>query len=697
MTSRNNRPIWPFLFFVAFGPLCGEEALVLDTLTIQSDDATPLPGAVTSTETGELAASASGETLGDYLKNSLGVTSASYGPAVGRPVMNGLDGYRVGIVQGTMDLNDLSAMSQDHAVGLTPRASERIELIKGPASLLYGAYSGGVVRVLGEENLPALPGEKPLLHFGAASGDNGAGNRYEGVLKQSLENWGVSLSHHEHDADAYRSGEGEKVADSDLKTRQSHGVVGWKIAEGHLLKLYGDSMQKDYGIPNRTSAATRIDMRQERVGLVWHMHPNSETVQGVEVEIQRSDYLHNETEGGREDGLFGQTQNGFSGRAAFVWSDWVGEGRVSYLLSDLMVCHEHGKCQSFSTALRTAAEDGISLKNYYDSTGIAYSHGYPMPDTGTQTFKGALNLTRYLDASSLTIGAAMEQRRIDLDSDNIQETWLVPESVDTGYYDRHEDQAGSLSLGWLYEGAVSGVRVDLTLLSRLPSVQELYWNGFHHATDSYILGDRHLEPERSTNVDVAWQVGYGGWESLIEGYHYRFSNYIYQKALYEADGSMTIDPFHGSPVYTMVQEGADIYGMGIAESYSWSAGSHDLKASLQVDAVEGRLHEGGYLPRIPPLRGKLGLEHRIQDCRATLAFHKVAASHNEAVNESNTPGYEWISLGLFQELNWKGLGGKVWLKGENLGDKIAHNHLSFLKESAPLPGRQVTFGLDIDY
>lgn len=669
--------------------------MILDTIRV--DDATSVPEGVTTLETGELAAAASGETLGDYLKNSLGVTSASYGPAVGRPVMNGLDGYRVGIVQGTMDLNDLSAMSQDHAVGLTPRASERIELVKGPASLLYGAYSGGVVRVLGEENLPTLPDAKPQLQFGAAFGSNGAGSRYEAAFKQSVGNWGVSLSHHAHSAGDYTSGEGETVDDSDLTTGQTHGLVGWEMGEGNLLKVYGDLMHKDYGIPNRTAEATRIEMRQERVGAVWHWHPQSDTIQGVELEAQHSDYLHSETEGGRDDGLFAQEQSGVSGRAAFMWGDWVGEGRLSYLLSALQVCHEHGKCQNFFTALRTSAEDGSSLKGYYDSTGIAYSHGHPMPDTATRTVKGAVNATRYFETSSVTIGAAVEQRRIDLDSDNIQETWLVPDSVDAGYYDTHEDRAGSLSLGWLYEGSFSGLRVDLTLLRRLPSVQELYWNGFHHATDSYILGDRHLDPERSTNVDLAWQFGDGVWEGVVEGYHYRFANYIYQKALYESGGSMIIDPFHGSPVYAMVQEGADIYGLGTAQSYRWTVGRHELKTGLQVDAVEGRLHDGGNLPRIPPLRGKISLEHRIQGYLATLAYQKVAASGNEADNESGTPGYEWVSLGLFQDINWKGIVGKLWLKGENLGDRVAYNHLSFLKESAPLPGRQIMFGLDINY
>lgn len=693
--SRTNARVWAFVPLLCCISLWGDEALILDT--IQVDGTPSVPEGVTTVETGELAAAASGETLGDYLKNSLGVTSASYGPAVGRPVMNGLDGYRVGIVQGTMDLNDLSAMSQDHAVGLTPRASERIELVKGPASLLYGAYSGGVVRVLGEENLPTLPGKKPLLHVGVGSGTNGAGTRYDAAVKRTLGSWGVSLSHHVHRAGDYTAGDGSKVDDSDLATRQTHGVVGVRLSEGNLLKVYGDLMRKDYGIPNRTVEETRIDMHQERVGVVWHLHPESELIQGVEMEFQHSEYLHSETEGGRDDGLFGQDQSGLSARAAFEWEDWVGEGRMSYLSSALQVCHEHGKCQTFSTALRTAAEDGSSLKSYYDSTGIAYSHGHPMPDSKTQTFKGAFNLTRYLDASSLTLGAATEFRRVDLDSDNIQETWLVPESVDAGYYDPHQDHAGSLSVGWLTEEEDSGFRLDLTLLSRLPSVQELYWNGFHHATDSYILGDRHLEPERSTNLDVAWQYGNDGWESLIEGYYYSFSNYIYQKALYDADGTMTTDPFHGSPVYAMVQEGADIYGVGIAQSYRWMPGAHELKGGIQVDAVEGRLHDGGYLPRIPPLRGKVSLEHRLGSYYATLAFQKVAASQNEAANESWTAGYEWVSFGIFQELGWQGLGGKLWLKGENLGDRIAYNHLSFLKESAPLPGRQITFGLDINY
>jgi len=111
----------------------------------------------TTYDTQTLANHASGETLGDYLQNELGVNSATYGSAVGRPTVRGMEGYRVGIAQGGIMLNDLSAMSQDHAVRLNARVAERIEMVKGPASLLYGSYSGGVIRALGEEHDAKLP------------------------------------------------------------------------------------------------------------------------------------------------------------------------------------------------------------------------------------------------------------------------------------------------------------------------------------------------------------------------------------------------------------------------------------------------------------------------------------------------------------------------------------------------------------
>ena len=215
-------------------------------------------------ESSSLAKSARGETLGDYLQNETFVESASYGPAVGRPVVKGMDGYRVGVTTGNVVLNDVSAMSQDHAVGVMPRATKKIELIKGPASLLYGSYSGGVIRTLGEEHEREFLKEGYALETTSSYGSNGAGMMLGASGEAREGDISLSINSFYHDAEDFRDGDGNSIKDSNTMSRQSHAVLGYRVNDENNIKLYYDNLAKDYGIPNSTPRTTSIDMTQER-------------------------------------------------------------------------------------------------------------------------------------------------------------------------------------------------------------------------------------------------------------------------------------------------------------------------------------------------------------------------------------------------------------------------------------------------
>lgn len=137
-----------------------------------------------------------------------------------------MDVYRVGITNGNIILNDLSAMSQDHAVGVMPRASEKIEILKGPSSLLYGNYSGGVVRVLGEEHTPTLLEQGYSLDTVSSYGSNGAGLVTGATLKASDHNVSLNANTYYHKADSYEDDLGREVKDSNMLSQQSHMVLG---------------------------------------------------------------------------------------------------------------------------------------------------------------------------------------------------------------------------------------------------------------------------------------------------------------------------------------------------------------------------------------------------------------------------------------------------------------------------------------
>ncbi|CAA6803691.1 MAG: Unknown protein [uncultured Sulfurovum sp.] len=636
-----------------------------------------------------------GETLGDYLAGELGVDSATYGSAVGRPTVNGMEGYRVGIAQGGVMLNDLSAMSQDHAVGLNAKVSEHLELVKGPASLLYGSYSGGVVRTLGEEHDLKLP-----KGFGAnaslsSNSDTGKGTAN---LKAEYGNDKYSgyLNYYRNEADNYSS-DGQEIQNSDTFSEQIHGVLGWKATDNTVVKVYADTMDKNYGIPNSTDERTDILMEQQRYGMVVH---NKELgkLKNVQTEYQLSDYKHYEREGVSYDGAFDQEQQSLSTAFDFTVNEMDGNFRVELFENKLKVCHEHGACNEFTTATRTSAEDGLSLQNYYNDRGIAYSHGHPMPNTKEQKLQTGVNLKRYYDEDELSLAVNTVVRKLSSDNSNIQETWLMPTAIDADYYSDENDIALSLSLGWwhIWNDKLT-TQASLAYMERLPSSQELLWNGFHHATESYILGDRDLDKERSVNLDINMLYAHNdNFNSKLSAYYYHFYNYIYQSPLAQ-NGVAVIDPFHLSPVWKMSGVGAKIYGLGIEESYEIALGEHTFSNTLQLNMLKGELNGGGNIPRMAPYNATASIEHQYKNLTNKLGYKWVDESRNTAVNESKTEGYQFLNASMNYEQKFGKSKLNYWIKGENLTDDIAKNHISFLKETAPLPGRAVIAGIEYQY
>ena len=684
---------WPFICLaLAPAPLYAESEVVLDPMVIESA-ADPTTTAQTET-VDELAGRARGSTLGDYLADFLLMDSASYGPAVGRPVVRGLDGYRVGIVQGAQGLNDLSAMSQDHAVGLSPRAAERIETLRGPASLLYGSYSGGVIRLLGREHEAALAPSGLVGQVEASMGSNGAGRSATAEASLGQRHVSLAASGHLHQADDYAAGDGETIRDSDTRTDAGHLVLGVSPTDGQSLKAYGDWLEKSYGIPNVTPAETRIEMAQQRYGLVWHAAPRSTWMRHAQTEFQYSHYRHDETEGGREDGLFGQDQYGLTSGLEFVWRPWVLQTQWSYQHNRLQVCHEHGKCQDFSRAERTAVPDGASLLGYLESTGIPFAHGHPMPDTIEQQLAAAANLQYLGRADEFSLGLRTTWRHLDPDPRNVQETWLVPTALDPDYYAVARDLAMSAMLGWRHDVTAAWLLdASIGYLERLPAAQELFWNGFHHATDSYILGDRDLKNERSLNLDLAIGGEYGPWRTRLEAYFYRFFRYIYQAPRVTETGEPLQDPFHSSPVWALTSVAARVYGLAWAQDYTQALGAGEWHAGMRLEALRGVADSGANLPRMMPYTAGVHLGYAWSPWQARIAYERVDHSRHEAANETPTEGYDWLSASLawtpqtpLGELS-------LQLKGENLTDSLARNHLSFLKATAPLPGRQVSLAL----
>ncbi len=398
-------------------------------------------------------------------------------------------------------------------------------------------------------------------------------------------------------------------------------------------------------------------------------------------------------------GLFGQKQSSISTMFDFELGMWNVKANVEYQDSQLQVCHEHGKCTKFYDAQRTGIEDGVALQQNIDNLGLAYSHGHPMPNISESLLKGGLSMSQFMDDDTeLTAALRLEKRAINPDSKNIQEVWLVTPEIDPNYYETINDVAYSTSIGiGSFVSDTLSYQTSLSYVQRLPSSTELFWNGFHHATDSYIFGDRYLNNEQSVNFDIDTMLSFNAYTTKLSAFYYHFYNYIYQEPLADASGVLLVDPFHQSDVWVVRGVGARVYGAAIKESYTKKVSAHTFNTSINLEAIRGVLFDGSNLPRIPTFSSTFTLEHLYKEYKTNLSYKHVDESRYEAKNETHTPSYGWLSALVSYDNKTSFCEYSLYLKGENLTDSIAYNHLSFLKATAPLAGRQITAGLDMKF
>lgn len=537
-------------------------------------------------------------------------------------------------------------------------------------------------------------------HVDASAGSNNNLGSFGGRVTATSKQFTVGISALKSQTDDYRDGAGETIRDSDVLTEQGKLYAGWRYrSTGHIL-LSVASLHKDYGIPNSTDAATRIDMQRESYTVHLSEQNTVTWLDSINLDMSYSDYLHDETEGGRKDGLFGQQTFNTLLSADYYYADWYGKMMFGYRNNELQVCHEHGACEDFTTAYRSGIEAnvGASLENYLNARGLPYSHGHPMPNTRASSLTIGGHGERPLELAEtrvyLSVGAHIELRQLVADPGNIQETWLVPERIDADYYRDDTDFASSLSVGLTHPlGDTITSQINLSYLQRLPSTDELYWNGFHHATDSYIFGNRELKKEQSINLDwdLDWSTASADWS--LSSFVYFFHNYIYQDLLYNDAGEPTADPFHLSDVWQTLQSDAVFSGLSLRNEWkiaNWKEAPVVL--TNQAEILSAKRSNGENLPRSAPYNWLIGIAYAPERWSAKVSLKHVFKASETAENETTTPGYTWLSL--YADWNRKLPNGdlKLWVKGENLTNSEAQNHLSFLKDSAPLMGLQLSTG-----
>jgi iron complex outermembrane receptor protein len=629
-------------------------------------------------------------TIAETLADQPGITASNFGPIASRPIIRGQGGLRVQVFQDGADVLDAAALSEDHAVTLDPLLAERIEVVRGPAALLYGnAASAGAVNVV-TRRIPTEPLARPFAAALELRGDSAADTRAVGAHAAAKIGDRVQVYADIHDsrsdelripgyawteaAKEYFEAEGEPVDESRDRLINSDGSadggslgiawVGERQRYGFSVSEYGS----EYGLPGlghghehedhddhhddghedhgSEPPDVRLDMSQRRYDAVAEWSPISGAVDTLRLRAARNDYEHVEIEG---DGAIGTRYAQVGDEVRLTAEHGVGQGRGVF---------------------------GLQWRELdFDAEG---EEAFLPPSATRNTGFFAFQEHR-IDAVTLEAGARYEKQHIRT---------ADPETLPT-----YEGSALSGSVGALWAlrpGATLALQVTRT--ERHPTATELYASGPHLAVRRYEIGDPDLDTERGLTADLALRLSEdAGWRGTIGVFIADYDRYIVAQSTGEIEDELPVIEFESRDARFTGAE------FEIGHDALTATGMGTLGLRLFGDLVRAEDGAGTPLPQIPPLR--LGAEASLTGTRLRLGLEAIWHDSQDRIadGERRTAGYTMLNL----EASWRqpvgAAGLSVFLRGSNLLDEEARRHVSPLKDYAPLAGRAISGGLRLEF
>lgn len=625
--------------------------------------------------------------IGETLRREPGISSTFFGAGASRPVIRGLGGDRIRVLDSGLGSIDASSTSPDHAVAVDPATAQRVEIVRGAATLLYGSSAaGGVVNVLSGRIPNELPddGIDGALRIGQSTVDNGV--EAAGGFDITLGDFGNGklVFHGEgffRDADDFdipgfaesaafiaaeeaeagpEEEEEEEVfgtaENSFFETKGGSAGLSW-VFENGFIGVSATALDSVYGIPGgheegeegeegegeegeeEEEGGVFIDLQQRRIDLNGEINGDFGLFEKARIRFGYADYEHTEFEGPGEPGTF-FTNEGFEGRFELVDKPIaIGNGElkgavgVQYRFRDFSAIGE----EAFVPPTETTQFGLFALKDY---------------ETGPIRFE---------------LGGRYESTNHEV--------------VETGFERSFDSFSVSGGVGFTpQEHVFFGLTAFRT--ERAPSTEELFSDGPHLATSAFELGDPNLEEEVGRGVEATARFHNDRFSVAINGFYTSYNDFIYEV--------QTGDIEDGLPVFQFLAEDATFRGFEFeTEAELFKAGGFDVHADAAVDFVRATVDDEGNenLPRIPPLTFLAGIEANSAVGDFRFEVEHANSQNNVTDFELPTDGYTvlntYVTLRPFHQTS----GLAVQLAATNLNNDEVRLHTSFLKDLVPLPGR----------
>lgn len=611
-------------------------------------------------------------TLGETLADVPGVASTYFGPGASRPVIRGLAADRVRMLQAGVGTADVSNTSPDHAVSFDPLTAEQIEVVRGPAALLYGSSAiGGVVNII-DGRIPeaghsrAAQGVFDLTYGTNANERSGAAAVFGG---RGTFAWHADLSHRRTDdlripvpaeSTLLRLMEeegGEEQVDEaffgraeNSATETTSGALGLSLVGSRgFVGASFSGFDTTYGVPGHHHGAEhaeqgdgeeaeeeqiRIELNQRRVDLKGAWAGRFGVFRGAKIRGAFSDYAHTEFEGSVPGTVFDAA--GYEARLELPHRDFGafrGSLGASIQSRDLAVTGEEAFVpENTQRSLGAFVLEEIGAGATRGSVGFRYERQTVDPTAGS---------ARTFDGVSLSAGVSRQ----------------------------------------VADGTSLGLTVSRS--TKLPTAEELYSDGPHAATRAYEVGDSDLGKEASLGLDLTLRRSVGVLRGSAAAFLNSFTDYIYQ--------AFTGEEHDGLPVLRYAQGDARFWGLELETHLGLiDSGSRHLDLTANLDFVRARLNAADQpLPRTPPSRMGVGLEYHDDRWIAALEVRGAQAQRRLAPRELETAGHTLVNAHVGYRLFRGRTVTDILLRGTNLADAEARNHVSYLKDLLPLPGRDV--------
>lgn len=652
-------------------------------------------------------------TLGDTLNKEVGVHSTFHGGVASTPIIRGLDGPRVLVTQNGLDAGDASRVGPDHAVSTETSTTERIEVLRGPATLFYGSGAiGGVVNLVDARVPQSIDTKGEWL---VEQNSNNDQTLMSGSINSGTGNVALHVDGFYRDSDNYQIPDKNGI---DEVANSAATSSGFTLGTSYLLNngFVGVSYQaldQEYGIPGHShgdeAVAVLADLTQNRWQLLSELNFDNKVLKSLNTKVAYTDYRHSEL----EVGVVGTT---FDNESLETRIELLHQGFLGW----------HG---------------GLSV-HYKQSDFTAVGAEAFTPPSDTSSIALALIEERHFGDVLLQLGARIERTEVSAAKVRLPELELITgqdahdETEHQGQSEHdHESHTSdemtrnfsvehvftpiSLSAGVVWD-FTDGYNIGFSLShsERAPSASELLSFGPHIGTGSYEVGalfslhddqgeaahfglsEYDIVMETSNNIDLSLRKFKGDFGFILNAFYNQIDDYYYEQAtgLSAGDGHDHSAHSHGGheeelhalPLFIFTAQDVTLHGFEaqavwqITEEFTWR---------VQGDLIRARLDAGGELPRTPPARIATEFSYQGESISADLFVSHYFEQTHTAAFETSTDSYVMVDANVNYHFTLGQHDLAVYLKGKNLTDEYAQVHTSFLKDLTPLAGRSIAVGI----